>query len=619
MDYATLPEMFQRSVARRGTAPALKRKVDGGWKTITYAGYGQNVKDLALGLMSLGVGHGDRVALLSKNCPEWAITDFATLSLGAVTVPIYDTLTAEKAAYIVNDCGAKVLVVQGEKELERMLSVRKDMKTVERIVVLSKFPDRLRATDVFALDVVYAKGQAHGAEHPEAYASAVAAVRPDDVASIIYTSGTTGNPKGVVLTHANFISNVKAALQILEVRETDSTLSFLPLSHSFERMGGHFVIVAAGATIHYATSIDAVAAELVEVKPTMVTAVPRLYEKIYAKILAQVESGPDAKKKIFHWAKKVGEEYVELVVEKKPVPLALGLKFRVADKLVFSKLREKTGGRIRFFVSGGSALARHLQVFFSAAGLWILQGYGLTETSPVIPLNTFDHMRLGSTGRAVPGVEVKTVDDGETRSGSEGQAGPNRTGEIWTRGPHVMRGYYNLPKDTAEALTEDGWFKTGDIGHVDADGFLFITDRKKELLVMSNGKKVPPQPIENELKGRWIAQAVLIGTDRNYISALLAPNFEEVEKAAKDGGWTFASREDLVALPQVRALIQAEVDRVNGTLSRYEQIKTFQLLPRELTLEDGELTPSLKIKRRVVDEHFGKEIEALYAGPSPKE
>lgn len=619
MDYTTLPEMFQRSVSRRGTAPALKRKVDGGWKTITYAGYGQNVKDLALGLTSLGVGRGDRVALVSRNCPEWAITDFATLSLGAITVPIYDTLTAEKAAYIVNDCGAKVLVVQGEAELERMLSVRKDLRTVERIVVFTKVPDRLRASDVYSLDVVYAKGQAHGAEHPQAYEAAARAVDPDDVASIIYTSGTTGNPKGVVLTHSNFISNVKAALQILEVRETDTTLSFLPLSHSFERMGGHFVIVAAGASVHYASSIDAVAAELVEVKPTMVTAVPRLYEKIYAKIIAQVESGPDSKKKVFEWARQVGEEYVTLVSEKKPVPLALGLKFRVADKLVFSKLRAKTGGRIRFFVSGGSALAKHLQVFFSAAGLWILQGYGLTETSPVITLNTFDAMRLGSTGRAIPGVEIKTVDDGETRSVSEGMAGPAGTGEIWTRGPHVMRGYYNLPKDTAEALTQDGWFKTGDIGHIDADGFLFITDRKKELLVMSNGKKVPPQPIENELKGRWIAQAVLIGTDRNYVSALLAPNFEELEKAAKEKGWSFASRQELVALPEVRGMYQAEIDRVNATLSRYEQIKTFGLLPRELTLEEGELTPSMKIKRRVVDEHFAKEIEALYSGPSPKE
>ncbi|HLE97386.1 MAG TPA: long-chain fatty acid--CoA ligase [Candidatus Thermoplasmatota archaeon] len=602
-DFLTLPEMFQKACARRGTAPALRRKADAGWKTITYAGYAQNVRDLSLGLQTLGVRPGDRVCLWSKNSPEWAVSDFATLHTGAATVPIYDTLTPDKAAYIVNDCGARLLIVQNEAMLEKLAPLRHDLKTVEAIVVLGPVSEKHRARDVYALDVAYAKGQVLDKEDPGRFERTWKAVKPSDLSSLIYTSGTTGNPKGVMLTHSNFCSNVKAVCEVLPVDEKDSTLSFLPLSHSFERTGGHFVIVHIGATIHYASSIEAVPQELMEVKPTFVTSVPRLYEKIYARILAQVEAGPNSKKKIFEWARGIGEQYARLVIDKKPVPLALKAKFAVADRLVFSKLRERTGGRIRFFVSGGAALAPQLQLFFSAAGLWILQGYGLSETSPVISVNSPDNNRIGSVGKAIPGVEVKIADDGE----------------IWTRGPHVMTGYYNLPKETEEALTADGWFKTGDIGKVDDDGFLFVTDRKKELLVMSNGKKVPPQPIENDLKGRWVAQAVLLGTDRNFVSALLAPNFEELEKEAKAKGWSFASREELVGLPDARAIFQREVDRVNGTLSRYEQIKSFALLPRELTMDGGELTPTMKIKRKVVDKNFAKEIEAIYSAAPPKE
>ncbi|MGQ0536276.1 MAG: AMP-dependent synthetase/ligase [Methanobacteriota archaeon] len=575
----TLCDVFQESVARHRERPALKDKAQGVWRTITYAGYGRYVRDLSRALSGLGVVKGDRVAIFSKNRPEWAIADFAILHCGAVTVPIYDTLTAAQAAYILEDSGAKVVFVGGDANVAKVQEMRAKLAGLARVVVFDG-----KADGCESYEALLEEGRAADRRDPAAFERSWKAAAPSDLASFVYTSGTTGNPKGAMLTHGNFTSNVLAVAEVLPVTEEDVLLSFLPLSHVYERMGGHFHAVHRGVAIAYAESIETVPGNLAEIRPTVMNSVPRLYEKMYARILAGVEAAPPRRQRIFRWAVGVGREYVRNRAAGDKVPVGLRAKFRVADRLVFSKLRERTGGRLRFFVSGGAALAPEIAEFFSAAGLWILQGYGLTETSPVLAVNTFDAFRIGSVGKPVPGVEVRIASDGE----------------ILAKGPCVFSGYWNLPKESAEAFTEDGWFKTGDIGRIDTEGFLFITDRKKELLVLSNGKKLAPQPVENDLKQLpMVSQAVLVGNGRPYVTALLVP-----DRAA----WKARGLDEASA----HAAYQKELDKYNERLARFEQIKRFALLPAELALETGELTPTLKVKRRVVDEKYADVIQGLY-------
>jgi long-chain acyl-CoA synthetase len=451
---------------------------------------------------------------------------------------------------------------------------------------------------VRTLQEVQALGAAAEARHRR-WQDEAREARPDDLATLIYTSGTTGDPKGVMLTHGNFVSNVLSALQVLHIGPEDSALSLLPLSHSFERMAGHYSMFHAGVTVAYAESLEAVAANMLEVRPTVTLAVPRLYEKIYARVLENALSGSGLKRRIFFWAKRNAETWADLVLARRPVPGGLALKKRLADRLVFSKLRARTGGRIRFFVSGGAPLSADIAKFFYAAGMPVLEGYGLSETSPVITVSSYEAPRMGAVGKPIPGVEVKIAEDGE----------------ILCRGPNIMKGYFNKPEATREAIDANGWFHTGDIGELDADGYLRITDRKKDIIVTAGGKNIAPQPIENAVKtNKFVLNAVMIGDKRKFPLMLVVPNPDAVTAWARERGLPADDYARLLAHPDVAAKVEREIMGNLRDLASYETPKKFVLLQDDFTIESGELTPTLKVKRRVVEKKYATEIEAAYAG-----
>ena len=571
----------------------MRAKRSGRWTPIAYRELADRVHDFSLGLCELGVRRGDRVAILSENRPEWAITDYACLAARAADVPIYPTLPARQAEYILRDSGAVAVVVSTAVQLEKVRSVRERLPSLAHVIGLD--PDTA-GPGVLSFDTVLARGRAARDRHPDWRALALEAA-PDDLATLIYTSGTTGDPKGVMLSHGNIASNVTTCVDLFSFTAEDECLSFLPLSHIFERMFGHYCMFHAGVVIAYAESIDAVPANMAEIRPHLMASVPRLYEKIYARVLDNVRTASPLRKRIFAWGRGVGEQWAELTIEKRPVPAGLQAQKILADRLVFAKLRKRTGGRIRFFISGGAPLSREIARFFYAAGLPILEGYGLTETSPVMAVNTFQHHRLGTVGRAIPEVEIRIAPDGE----------------IVTRGPNVMCGYFNKPEATAEAIDEEGWFHTGDIGMLDADGFLSITDRKKDLIVTAGGKNIAPQPIENLAKtSKFVATAVMIGDRRPFPVMLVVPNVTQVKGWADHKGLPDGDLEQLLGLPEVRQMIEREVRMTLRDLAQFEMPKKLLLLPREFTVEAGELTPTLKVRRRVVEQRHRAAIEALY-------
>jgi long-chain acyl-CoA synthetase len=571
----------------------MRAKRGGRWTPIAYRELAERVQDLSLGLLELGVRRGDRVAILSENRPEWAITDYACLAARAADVPIYPTLPARQAEYILRDSRAVAVLVSTPTQLEKVRSVRERLPALTHVIGLD--PDT-QGPGVLSFDAVLARGRAARDGHPEWRASALEAA-PDDLATLIYTSGTTGDPKGVMLSHGNIASNVTTCVDLFSFTAEDECLSFLPLSHIFERMFGHYCMFHAGVVINYAESIEAVPANMAEIRPHLMASVPRLYEKIYARVLDNVRTSSALRKRIFAWGRQVGERWAELSIEKRPVPTGLQVQKVVADRLVFAKLRKRTGGRIRFFISGGAPLSRDIARFFYAAGLPILEGYGLTETSPVMAVNTFQHHRLGTVGRAIPEVEIRIAPDGE----------------IVTRGPNVMCGYFNKPEATAEAIDEEGWFHTGDIGMLDADGFLSITDRKKDLIVTAGGKNIAPQPIENLAKSsKFVATAVMVGDRRPFPVMLVVPNTTQVKGWAEHKGLPDGDLEHLLGLAEVRQKIEREVRMTLRDLAQFEMPKKLLLLARDFTVESGELTPTLKVRRRIVEDRHRAAIEALY-------
>ena len=587
----TIPRLFLRLTDTYKKPALLLYKKDGCFVSLSTTEVREEVERIALGLRGLGVVPGDKVILLAENGPWWVMTDYAILSLGAITVPIYTSLVPEQIKYIINDSDAKVVIVSDRKLWEKTAAVKKDLPKVAHFVSFEAEP----AEGVLPFERIKADGEKSRRADPRLFEMTAQAVKPDDTASIIYTSGTTGIPKGVMLTHANFASNVETLAAIIPFNDTDTDLSFLPLSHVLERLVT-FAFMSRGVSMAYAESIETVADNLLEVKPTIMVSVPRLFEKIYARVMDKVLAGSSLKRKIFFWALKVGKACGELTLQRKPIPASLRRRRNIAHKLVFSKILEKTGGRVHFFVSGGAPLAKDIAEFFYALGIVVLEGYGLTESSPVIACNTFDDLRFGTVGKPIPGVEVKIAPDGE----------------ILARGPNIMKGYYKREEETREAM-EGGWLHTGDIGHLDKDGFLVITDRKKDLIVTSGGKNVAPQPIENLLKQNpYIANAVVIGGSRKFIAALIVPNFEKLEAYAKAKGVSYVNRRDLIQNESVIRFLLAEVDRCTPNLAPYEKVKKIALLDRDFEIEQGEITPTLKVKRSIVEEKYKGLIDSLY-------
>ena len=597
----TLTKLFFDAIANFSKPAALRYKKDGAWVDISHAQLLERVRRTSLALTDLGLARGDRVAILSENRPEWAIADYACLSAGLADVPIYPTLPAEQMVHILNDSGAIAMFVSSLEQAAKISRIRPDLPALRTVI---SFIAPAPAGCDMTMDEFIARGAAvDSPERAAAWKSSALEVGPDDLATLIYTSGTTGLPKGVMLSHDNLYSNVFASLPVLEPKDDDVALSFLPLSHIFERMSGHYMLFAGGCTIAYAESIDAVAANLGEVRPTILSSVPRIYEKLYARIMESGNAGSGIKKAIFHWSLGVADEWADAYLAKREPGGLLALKYSIAQTLVFKKIKARLGGRLRVACSGGAPLALTINKFFVAAGLTLVEGYGLTETSPVVSVNRLNNIRVGTVGELVSGVEVAIAADGE----------------ILTRGPSVMKGYYRNPQATADAIDSDGWFHTGDIGAMQ-DGFLRITDRKKDIIVTAGGKNIAPQPIENTVvTNAFVSQAVMIGDKRKFPVMLVVPSWDALLKWASFKGITTTDKSALLVNPQVIDKLDREVRGEMKGLAKFESPKKIALLEHEFTIEGGELTPSLKVKRRVINEKYKGVIDKLYDDASTTE
>ena len=572
-------------------------KQDGAFQGVTFLKCFHDVQALALGLKSLGIVHGDRVALLSHNCLAWAVSDLAILSLGAINVPIYATLTGPEIAYMLRDSQAKMVIAETEAHLHKILEHKGGCPDLQTIVMIA--PVTPHEPNIHSYDKLLSQGRLATDRERELYLDGIDKVSHDDMASIVYTSGTTGNPKGVMLTHGNFLSNVRDILAAIPLSSEDSVLSFLPLSHVFERTAGYYTVLAIGGTIYYAESMDTVRADIGLAKPTAMISVPRLYEKMQAGIL---DSLSGIKKTVFFWSLKVGQQWNNALTRRGKVPFMLRVKHYIAYRMVYHKIKQRMGGKLRFFVSGGAPLSKDLGRFFSHLGILIIEGYGLTETSPVIACNRVNAYKFGTVGKALPSQDVRLADDGE----------------LLVNGANVMKGYYNLPKETAEAIDENGFFHTGDIAEIDAEGFIRIVDRKKEIIVLSNGKKVPPQMVELRLTAsKFISQAVVVGENHNYLTALLVPDFSKLQKWASTRNINTEDIPTLLAHPTVQSFYYAVVKKALSELASFEQVKRFLLLPHEFSPELGEVTPSLKLRRKVIYQKFEQEIACMYADITP--
>ncbi len=594
MSVRTIPELFWTAVRERPRTDCLAyRQDDGPYVPLASAHVLERVRNLSLGLRSLGVGPGDRVAILSENRYEWALADLAALACGAITVPIYSTLLAPAIEYILADCGPVAIFLSTAEQTGKFAAIRANLPTIRHAITF----DDAELPGALPLRKVEETGRAAAGATPADDASYWTGGDPEGVCSIIYTSGTTGNPKGVVLSHRNFVSNIVNVTKVVYFGPEDVCLSFLPLSHVLERMAGYYSMLYRGVGIYYARRFDTIAEDLALARPTMMISVPRLYEKIHGGAANTASAAGFPKRQIFFWARRVAIRKAEADVDGPAAGLGLKLAHALADKLVYTKLRARLGGRIRLMVSGGAPLNARIIKFFHGSGALILEGYGLTETSPVLTCNVVGGMRFGSVGRPLIETEIRIAEDGE----------------IMCRGPQIMKGYYNNDEATAAVLDADGWMASGDIGHIDTDGYVFITDRKKELIVTAGGKNIAPQPLENALVAdKYIAQAVLIGDRRPYLSALIVPDFANLQRYADARELGTKSQAELVAHPRVQHLFQNIIDSVNAEHPGFSQIKKFTLLKREFTLADGELTPTLKIKRFEIGRAYKAVIDGMY-------
>jgi long-chain acyl-CoA synthetase len=593
---ATLVDVFT-SVEREHKRPdTLNYKSDGRWVPISSDEMLARAKNIAAGLHAVGIRRGDRIALLSESRVEWTLTDAGCIFVGAIDVPIYPTLTPPQVRYILKDSGASALFIEDREKFDELKEILAECPQVKQIVYFD--PAGMTSAEGLSLAELENLGREFQQQNPNLLDQLAQEITPDDLATIIYTSGTTGEPKGVMLTHSNVVTNLVDSSGHLSFGEHDIALSVLPLSHVFERQAMYMYLYR-GMSVYFAESLQTIGPNLREVRPTVLVGVPRIFEKIYDRIQERAAEAGKFAAMMLAWAVRVAREYATYTLAHRPAPLFLKLKHAIASKLVFAKWHAAFGGRMRLLVSGGAALPEDLGYIYIGAGIPIIQGYGLTETSPVITTSRIDDNRVGTVGTAIPHVDIRIASDGE----------------IEVRGPNVMRGYYNKPEETRAVFTDDGWFKTGDVGTLDADGFLRITDRKKELFKTSGGKYISPQPIEQAIKGsRFVNQVVLVGAERKFPAALIVPNWEQLESYCKLKGIEVKSRREMCEHPRIIDLIQRQIDRLTPNLARYEKIKKVALLEDEFTIEGGELTPTLKVKRRVIDQKYRDAIEKLYAG-----
>jgi long-chain acyl-CoA synthetase len=598
MNYGTLPSRFLNAIDNLPNPRAQMVRRDGRWEAISSEEFLRRVAGLSTAYVELGVKPGDRVGLFAANRPEWHTADFAITGAGAVTVPVYFNESPDRMTYILKHCGAKVVFVAGLPQLQRLLAVRANLPELEQVIVADGGPGV--PTDCLRYETLIAGASASDIS---SYRMRVSQVLSGQLASLIYTSGTTGEPKGVMLTHNNFCSNIHDVGQDFQINPAeDLALSFLPLAHVYGRTCD-YIYIFQGSSLAYVEAVEAVAQALLELRPSVTAAVPRVFEKIYARIMEQGSKNTGVKRELFDWAMRVAQQATAWRASGGHASPAVKLQWKLADLLVYKKIRLGTGGRLRLVCSGGAPLSQDLAEFFWVVGIPIYQGYGLTETSPIVSSN-YPANRVGSSGKPIPNVLVRIAEDGE----------------ILVKGPCVMQGYYKNPEATREVLSEDGWFSTGDIGYVDKDNYLFITDRKKDLLKTAAGKFVAPQPIENALKtSPYIVNAMVIGDRRRFVAALIVPNATTVAAKAADQGLTFASPAEMAAHTWVRSLIDSEVKRLTVHLAQYETIKRFALLPEDFTFDNGSLTFTLKLKRRVVEQKYHEVIESLYADvPEPR-
>jgi long-chain acyl-CoA synthetase len=592
---ATLVDVFER-VARKHKRPdTLNYKSGGQWVSISSEEMLERAKFIAAGLHAIGVQRGDRVALLSESRVEWTLTDAGSIFAGAIDVPIYPTLTPPQVRYILNDSGACVLFLANSEKYIELKEVLGECAAIKHVIFFDA--DGITNAEGLTLAQVEQKGRELEQREPGHIDRSAQQTKPDELATIIYTSGTTGEPKGVMLTHSNLVTNLIDSSGHFSFGEQDTVLSVLPLSHVFERQAMYMYLYR-GMAVYFAESLQTIGPNLREVRPTILVGVPRIFEKIYARIRERAAEAGKVSEALLAWSVSVARDYAKHVLAHQPVPGMLKRKHALASKLIFSKWKNAFGGRIRLLVSGGAALPEDLTYIYIGAGIPIVQGYGLTETSPVISASTIENNRVGTVGKAIPNVDIRIAEDGE----------------IEVRGPNVMLGYYNKPEETRAVFTSDGWFKTGDIGTIDEDGYLRITDRKKELFKTSGGKYISPQPIEQAIKGsRFVNQVVLIGAERKFPAALIVPVWEQLESYCKLKGIEVKDRSELCRHPRIIDLLQRQIDALTPNLAKYERIKKVALLENEFTIEGGELTPTLKVKRRVIDQKYKDVIERLYA------
>jgi long-chain acyl-CoA synthetase len=596
----TIPELFEyltEDFGKKTDKPLMKRKVEGKYEGVSYSEFKKETDDFAFGLAALGLKAGDKVAIISENRPEWVYSDMAILNLGGIDIPIYPSLTADSIEFILTNSDSRGVIVSNKFQLNKILKIRDKLKNLQFTIVMNESDMLNDVSALYTFRDIQEMGEIFKTNHPNYVSESRKNINEDDLCTIIYTSGTTGEPKGVMLTHKNILSNVRAALNSFPIDDKDTFLSFLPLCHIFERMAGYYTCFTAGSTLCFAESIETVSQNLLEAKPTLMMTVPRLFERMHSRIIKNVSSESSLRQKIFYWAIDIGRKYVASKKYGKLSPI-ITTQNKLADRLVFKKIKEKTGGNLRFFISGGAALSKELGEFFDAIGISILEGYGLTESSPVIAANRIDDYKFGTVGKPLPGVEVKIAPDGE----------------ILARGDNIMQGYYKNKKET-DAAIKDRWLHTGDIGEFDKDGFLNITDRKKHLFKTTAGKYIAPTPIENLFSAsEFVDQFVLIGDKRMFLTALIVPDYEAIKEYADSHRIPYNNLDDLVKKKEIYDLFEKELTKFQKKLANYEKVRKFALLEKPFTLENGEITPSLKVKRKIVEEKYSHLIDEMYRG-----